>query len=85
MKKDSTKAGTRLTMGISVLDLAALCGAVFAAFIGGCAVGFAWRIFRDEDRLSTKRNPRPGQGEPRFKPYRRSKDMLDNGPKHKKE
>lgn len=71
-----------------MIDLAALCGAVFAAFLGGLAVGFMWRIFRDEDRESSRRYPRPGEQtvfpESRVKSWGKSGDMLDNG-RHKKE
>ena len=69
-------------------DVTALCGAVLAAFIGGLAVGMMWRIFRDEDRDSSRRFPRPGEQsvfpESKVKSWGKSGDMLDNG-KHKKE
>ena len=69
-------------------DLTALCGAVLAAFIGGLAVGLMWRIFRDEDRDSSRRLPRPGEQsvfpDSKVKSWGRSGDMLQNG-RHKKE
>jgi hypothetical protein len=56
--------------------LIALC----VAFLGGVLVGAFWRVFRDEDRSSTDRYPRPGtqpfRPESKIRPFRRSVDML---------
>ena len=59
-----------------------------AAFLGGIAIGIMFSLFRDEERESSRRYPRPGTQpgqEERFKAWRRHPDMLENGESHKKE
>lgn len=52
--------------------------------IGGIAIGLMWRVFRENDRDSTARHPRPGTQPIRpegLKPYRKSPDMLNGDSK----
>lgn len=59
--------------------LGLLVAAMCMTFLGGLAVGLMWRVFREDDRSSTNRFPRPGTQPTRpegLKPYRKSHDML---------